>query len=185
MTTDAATPELSRPHSPDRIPPDGFTGRLEATAEERAALAERFGLPAIEALTAEFHLKTIAGGPMVRLTAHFSADVTQVCVVTLEPFPAHVEDDFEMVFGPEGEQYKPGQEIQLDVEAADPPEPFGVDGMVDVGEAVAEHLALALDPFPRKPGAEVTVPKGVELGGPDTLPNTPFSALSALKEKLR
>lgn len=187
MTTDAPLPppEFSRPHSPDRIPPDGFIGRFEATPEECAALAARLGLPAIAALAGEFHLKTVAGGPMVRLTARFTADVTQTCVVTLEPFAAHVEDRFEMLYGPKAEEYRPGQEVHLDVDAADPPELFDADGMVDVGEAVAEHLSLALDPFPRKPGAVVEAPKGVELDGPDTLPNTPFTALAALKEKLR
>lgn len=185
MTTDVTPPEMSRPHAPDRIPPDGLTGTLEATPEERAALAQRFGLPSIDALSGEFHLKTVAGGPMVRLTARFAADLTQTCVVTLAPFPTRVEDSFEMVFGTEGDDYRPGQEIHLDMDAADPPEPFDANGMVDVGEAVAEHLSLALDPFPRKPGAEVAVPRGVELDGPDTLPNTPFTALDSLKQKLR
>lgn len=183
MTTEAGTPEFSRQHAPDRLPPDGFIGTVEATEAERAALAKRFGLPSIESLTAEYHLKLVAGGPLVRLTASFAADVTQTCVVTLDPFAARVEDSFEMLYGPAADEYRPGQEIHLDVEASDPPEPFDAAGMVDVGEAVAEHLALALDPFPRKPGAAVTAPKGVELDGPDTLPNTPFSALAALQKK--
>jgi uncharacterized metal-binding protein YceD (DUF177 family) len=184
MTTGEPTPEFSRPVRSERIPTEGQTETLTATPEECAALAERFELQAINALEAEIQLKLIAGGPMVRLTGWFRADVVQTCVATLEPLPVRVEERFEMLFGPEAE-YRPGQEIHLDAEAADPPEPFGPDGIIDVGEAVAEHLLLALDPFPRKAEAAVEVPKGVEKNGPDALPNTPFAALQGLKDKLR
>lgn len=182
--TGPKTPEFSRPRLPERLPPDGFTETITADAAEREALARRFEIQAIEALTAEIHLKPVAGGAMVRVAGRLSADVVQTCVVTLEPLPAHVEEDFDMTFGPE-EEYRPGQEIHLDVEAAEPPEPFTEDGAVDVGEVVAEHLALALDPFPRKGDAAVAPPPGVEVDGPDQLPNTPFAALASLKDKLR
>lgn len=184
MTIGELTPEFSRIHHPQHIPPEGVTETIVATPEECAALADRFALKAIDSLEAEIHLKLVAGGPMVRLAGQFRADVVQTCVVTLEPIPAHVEEEFEMLFGPDA-NYRPGQEIHLDAEAADPPEPFGPGGVVDVGEAVAEHLLLALDPHPRKAGVAVEVPEGVEKNGPDTLPNNPFAALQGLKDKLR
>lgn len=184
MTTGEPTPEFSRIRHPERIPPEGVVETIKATPEERAALAARFDLQAIDALEAEIHLKLVAGGPMVRVAGRFRADVVQTCVVTLEPIPARVEEDFEMLFGPEAD-YRPGQEIHLDAESADPPEPFGPGGVVDVGEAVAEHLSLALDPHPRKADAAVEVPEGVEKDGPDALPNNPFAALQGLKDKLR
>lgn len=183
-TAGIQTPEFSRSYSPERIPPEGLSETITADESERAALSQRFDLASIEALRAEFHLNLVAGGPMVRLVGRLTADVTQTCVVTLDPVAAHVEEDFELLFGPE-ETYRPGQEVHLDLETADPPEPFLPDGSVDVGEVVAEQLSLALDPFPRKADAEVKTPKGVELGGPDTLPNTPFAALAGLKDKLR
>lgn len=184
MSTGEPIPEFSRPYRPEQIPPEGLAATLTATPEECAALAGRFDLRAINSLEAEIHLKTVAGGPMVQLTGRFRADVVQTCVVTLESMPARVEEDFEMLFGPEAD-YRPGQEVHLDAEAVDPPEPFGPDGVIDAGEAVAEHLLLALDPHPRKADAFVEAPEGVETNGPDALPNNPFAALAGLKDKLR
>ena len=40
----------------------------------------------------------------------------------------------------------------IEPDAEEPPQPF-VDGAIDIGEAVAEQLAIELDPGPRAPGA--------------------------------
>ena len=52
---------------------------------------------------------------------------------------------------------------------------------VDLGEAVAETLALSLDPYPRSPDADATLRKA---GVKTEAEAGPFGALAALKEKL-
>lgn len=142
--------EFSRLVRVDHIPAAGIALDISAKPAELAALAERFDLQAIHTLVATVHLKAMAGGALIRVDGHFAADVVQTCVVTLEPVPAHVEEDFTLTFGA-AEPEEPGEEIELSLDEEDPPDPI-VDGSIDVGEAVAEHVALALEPFPRKPG---------------------------------
>lgn len=143
-------PEFSRMVRVDHIPAAGMALDIEAKPAERLALAARFGIQSIDALRAALTLKVLAGGALVRVDGHVDAQVVQTCVVTLEPVAQTVSEDFVLSFGaplPE----EPGTEIELSLDEEDPPDPI-VDGAIDVGEAVAEHLALALDPFPRKPG---------------------------------
>ena len=145
-------PEFSRPVAADRVGRDGYVATIEANGEERAALARRFGLVALGALTARCRLRPVAGG-MIELSAEFEAQVTQECVVTLEPFPARVADRFTQRYALDPHRFRPlaGEDEVFDPEAEDPPEAL-VEGGIDLGEAVAQQLAIALDPFPRAPG---------------------------------
>ena len=60
---------------------------------------------------------------------------------------------------------------------------------LDVGEALAEELALAIDPYPRKPGTDldsgpfVAEKEGVsDRGeGAEAIANKPFEGLAAMK----
>lgn len=184
MTTpeDASRPEFSRPIVAEKLGTAEKRFDITASAEERKALAERFGILEVPALSATVTLKTLAGGKLVRLHGHFEAEVVQACVVTLEPVPAHLAEDFALTYALEPEEEEiAGGELVFDPDAEDPPEPL-LEGVVDIGEAAAEHLALALDPFPRKPGARFEAP--AEESAPEMVekPN-PFSALAALKKK--
>lgn len=177
MTAD--TPEFSRPFRIDQISAAGNEYKLSAEPAEREALARRFGILSIDSLSARVRLKAIAGGTMVRVKGWLTADVTQACVVTLEPVPEHIEEEFELTFAEppaEGE----GDELELSMEDDDPPDHIE-NGAVDAGEAVAEHLALALNPFPRSPNA--AVPAVVEVAETvDERPN-PFAVLGRLRQK--
>lgn len=172
-------PEFSRSIAIDSIPRAGTVVEIAADAAERAALAKRFGILGIDALSATVRLKPIAASPMVRVTAALKAEVVQACVVTLDPVAQHVEESFELVFGPGLAEEEEAGALVLKPDAEDPPEPI-VDGAIDVGEAVAEHLALALDPFPRIPGASF---EGREYGGQadEEAPTNAFAALARLK----
>jgi uncharacterized metal-binding protein YceD (DUF177 family) len=176
MTPD--TPEFSRLIRIDHIPAAGMRMDVEAKPEERAALAKRFDLPSIDLLKAQLHLKAMAGGALVRLDGTITAKVVQTCVVSLEPMPAKVKEEFSLTFGaPMPEEV--GAEIELSMEDEDPPEPI-IDGVIDVGEAVAEHLSLALDPFPRKAGIAFEggeEPTPVEVKRP-----SPFAVLAQLRK---
>lgn len=173
------TPEFSRLVLVDQIPTRGMEMSVEANAAECAALARRFDLQSVDSLSARLRLKAIAGGTLFRVDGHISARVVQTCVVTLEPMPAKVEEDFDMIFGGE-EADAEGGELDLSFDDADPPEPL-VDGGIDIGEAVAEHLVLALDPFPRKAGAAFAEPPEAPVEEAEK-PN-PFAVLERLRQK--
>lgn len=179
MSHSSETPEFSRPVDVERLPAEGRSLTVSATPEERAALAKRFDLQGIETLAAEITVAPFAGGDMVRLTGHLQARVTQTCVVSLQPVHNALDERFELnySFGPPPVLPR---EMELDADAEEPPEPV-VGGSIDVGEAVAEQLALALDPFPRAPGAVLDVPAGIEVEGPEKA--NPFGVLAELRSK--
>jgi len=146
------TPELSRPLAVTDIPPTGRMMRVEANAAERMALARRLRLPAVEALACDFTLMREAGG-VIAAAGDLLARVIQVCVATAEEFSAPVEERFSIRFVPAGrvsEGFDPDTPDEIPYEG----------GMLDLGEAAAEQLALALDPWPRKPDLGEQPPDG-------------------------
>lgn len=172
------TPEFSRPHRLDQIGAGESNIAVEASAEERAALARRFGLPAIASLRADYGLRRDAAGVVAR--GHLSAQVTQACVVTDDPVPARVDEDFAIRFLPEPDGTPGQEEVELSEDACDTV--FYTGGAIDLGEAAAETLALALDPFPRSPAAAEVLR---EAGVVSEEEAQPYNALAeALKGKL-
>ncbi|MBD0275271.1 MAG: DUF177 domain-containing protein, partial [Acetobacteraceae bacterium] len=144
MPPDGPAPEFSRPLSLGLVGPDGRREVLEADAAERAALARRFGIPAVESLRAELRLRPEADGA-VRAEGRLAAEVVQSCVVTLEPVAQRVDEAVALRLLPAGAEPRDEPDGPDDIPSED--------GVVDLGEAVAEQLALALDPYPRAPGA--------------------------------
>jgi len=155
------TKRKDRPLGPRAAPPPEFSrtvdvsrmGRLEhrlaikASAEERAALARRFDLVELAELAAELVLRKRGDG-VIELTGHWHARLAQRCVVTLDPVPAELADAVRLFFG--GPLGGGAAADPLDEEAwIEPIE----DGVIDVGEAVVQLMAVALDPYPRAPGA--------------------------------
>ena len=138
------TPEMSRLYPLDRLGERGHFS-VTATAEELGPLATRMGIPGIQALSCTFQLRRQEQSA-IHATGQLQAAVTQVCVVTLEPFESVVTEDFEVLFVVAG-----NERDALDLDAMDEI-PYTGD-VLDLGEATTEQLALALDPFPRKPGA--------------------------------
>ncbi len=167
-------PEFSRLERLDQIGAGESRVATTAGPEERAALARRFGLVSVESLEARYALRRSAAG--AKAHGHLSAAVTQACVVTGDPLPARIEEDFEIEFVPELEA---GGEIELSPEACDTI--FFTGGAIDLGEAAAQTLALALDPFPRSPAADEVLKAAGVIGEEEA---GPFAALAALKGKL-
>ncbi|HWE74216.1 MAG TPA: DUF177 domain-containing protein [Stellaceae bacterium] len=135
-------------------------------------MAKRFALLALDRLEAKVRVTPMPGG-FYRLAADFKADLAQPCAVTSEPVPAHIEESFTLTYGPAEEE----TEIVLDGEA-EPIEPLD-DGMIDMGEAVAQQLSLSLDPFPRAPGASLE--EEADLSDPRPR-ESPFAALAKLRK---
>ncbi|MDE2228222.1 MAG: DUF177 domain-containing protein [Alphaproteobacteria bacterium] len=164
--------EFARPVELSRLSRGEQHFEIIANAAERTALAARFGLLGLDKLEAVVRLGRIAGG-LVRLEAEFAADVTQSCVVTLEPVRNHVAEGFTVLYGAGAE----AREVTLDG-AAETIEPIA-GGAIDIGEAVAQQLSLALDPFPHAPGtAAVNV-----TAGADPAVESPFKVLAPLRNK--
>ncbi|TAN55889.1 MAG: DUF177 domain-containing protein [Magnetospirillum sp.] len=171
--------EFSRPVRVERLGAAGSDFEIEANEAERRALAERFGLVELSSLSARLRLTLLSGG-LVRLSGRLSAEVVQSCVVTLQPVAASLDAAVELTYGPDDADGD--GEIELTFEGDDPPDAI-VDGTIDMGEAVAEQLALELNPFPRAPGAVFEAP----AEAPDTAAErrNPFAALAGLREKKR
>ena len=175
--TAAPSPEFSRPVRIDDLEPGETVLSVEAEADERDALAERFGLVQLSALEAKLDLIVSAGGNRVRLKGAVSADVTQNCVVSLEPVETRIETRIDRLYAREASDVDEG-DVVVTVDAEDPPEPL-IEGVIDVGEAITEQLALELPPFPRAPGvsfAGFTSEESSESGKS----GGPFAALKEL-----
>ncbi|ARS28546.1 YceD family protein [Sphingomonas sp. KC8] len=151
---------------------------IEANEAERAALAIRFGLIALDRLTAAVRLSR--EGQAVLATGRIAAAVTQPCVATGEPVPAVIDESFRLRFIPE-QAAADAEEIELSEDDCDTVPYTG--GVIDIGEAVAETLALALDPFPRSPNATAIL-KAAGVVQEDEVETGPFAALKALRDKL-
>ncbi len=170
-------PEFSRTIRSDTI---GATPRdltLSANDAERAALARRFGLASLGSLTAEVSLHR--ANQDILATGRLAAELVQPCVVTAEPVPDRVDEDFAIIFRAEPGEMSPDDEVELGEEELDVM--FYDGALIDVGEAVAQTLGLSLDPYPRAPGSEEALK---EAGVLDESQAGPFGALAELKDKL-
>ncbi|MGF1592948.1 MAG: DUF177 domain-containing protein [Kiloniellaceae bacterium] len=172
-----APSEFSRIVTPDRLGGPKLVESLEATSAERAAVARRLGILAVDRLVAELAVKAFGGG-LYRVEGGWEATVSQACVVTLEPVEAGLSGRVEATYeAADSVVAGEGGEVTVDPEAADPAEILPPEG-IDLGELVVQELAVALDPYPRAPGAEVPA----EYRPPEAEEETgPFAALKALK----
>lgn len=164
------TPEFSRPLAVDRVPRGGSYEKIAAEASECTALAKRFDIPAVLSLSSELHATPWRGGGL-KLEGTLKAEVEQISVVSLEPFQQTVELPVLRYF------IAANAEVEGDNAEIDPIE----EGHVDLGEVVAETLALGLDPYPRKPGEAFSATTETTEIRPDT--PSPFAVLGKLKPK--
>ena len=163
---DALPPcELTRMVKTRPLP--GGTVVIEATQEERAALALRFGLGAVDALRAEVSLEQRPRA--IRATGRLTAAIQQPCAISGEDFPVAIDEAVDLRFVEEGQRpATEGDEIELEADDCDE---IGFSGeMFDLGEAVAQTLGLAIDPYAEGPNADAArkaagiVQEGEQLG---------------------
>ena len=155
LTDARAMPEFSRLVQVDMAGTKGNAVTITANGEECAAVAERLDLQAVSDLRAEASMRPAAAG-LVRLNVDFSANVVQSCVVTLDAVMASVADRFSVLCEAEkrgGKADDADGEVFVDPFGEDPVESL-VDGGIDLGELVIQHLSLALDPYPHAPGID-------------------------------
>lgn len=153
---------------------DGDRIELVADESDLKAVAERLGLERVERLDA--HAALERAGEQVRARGRVHAALEQSCVVTGEPVPAHVDEPFDLLFMPEPTEGSPDEEIELRGEDCDVI--FHDGASIGLGDAIADTLALSLDPYPRSAGAEAALKEAGVLSEAEA---GPFAALAKLK----
>lgn len=171
-----SVPEFSRPIRTRPLP--GGKVRLEADEAERAALAARFGISGIEALVAEVALDETDSA--IRGEGRLRASIVQACAVSGEDFAARIDEPLAFRFVADGgTPAAPDMEIELEADDLDEIEYSG--DSFDLGEAVAQSLGLAIDPYAEGPDADAAR-KAAGITGDDA-PSGPLAeALAALKK---
>ncbi len=158
--------EFSRPLQVDRVPALGCHERIAADEKECVALAKRLGLPMLHSLAGLLKIVPWRGGGL-KITGTLKAEVDQVSVISLEPFTSTLEYAIERYYlSPRAGRPTPEEDVDM-IEH----------GIVDLGEILAETLALELDPYPRQEG-EVFNEIREEL---EPAKVSPFIGLSKLK----
>lgn len=200
-----------RPHATPRAPRGPFSRRINvhdvpvkglemainATSDECAAIAADVGIPAVNRLSARYHIAHRTGDHLA-VSGMLEASITQVCVVSIEPFESEVKRPIELTFAPRatppritghhGDRHRedrhreslptapiamPGDDLD------DPPDPI-VDDTIDLGSVALEFLVLSLDLYPRKPGVHFA---DVVIGEEDDAKPSAFAALARLKDR--
>lgn len=150
--------------------------RLSPDAAQRAAIAKTLKLASLPAFAAEVTVKPWLDG--AELDGRFEAVVEQVCSVSLDNFEQPLNGAFDIFVVPRGSPHavdEAASEVDLDLDAPDPPDVLDGD-QIDVAAYAVEALALEIDPFPRKPGAEFEFE-------PPPEEESPFAVLKALKDR--
>lgn len=161
----------------DRLPATGRDLKVQLDEPTRAALAGILKVSAVDSFSATLTVSPLRGG--IRALGRLVADIVQPSVVTFEPVGQHIDEPVDRVFLPEAHSHKPtpGSEVFVDLEDDDFPD--HIDGPeVDLSALLIETLALAIDPYPRRPGENLDS-LGIELDGG---PSGPFAALEKLKK---
>ncbi|QDP19596.1 YceD family protein [Sphingomonas xanthus] len=168
--------EFSHRLSLDQIR-DGDRIDIVADDTERAGIARRLRLLSLERM--EAHAALSRDGQTITATGRLKAVLEQACVATGEPVAQHVDEAFDLKFVPQPAVGAVEEEVELDEGELDT---IFHDGMaIDLGGAISDTLALALDPYPRSAGAEAALKEAGVLSEEDA---GPFAALAALKAKM-
>lgn len=154
---------------------DGDRIELLADDADLKAIAERLGLGRLERLDA--HAVLSRAGHHLRACGRLRASLEQSCVVTGEPVPAHLDEPFELSFMPEPTQSSPDAEVELKGDDCDVI--FHDGATIALGDAIADTLALSLDPYPRSAGAEAVLKEAGVLSEEQA---GPFAALARLRQ---
>jgi uncharacterized metal-binding protein YceD (DUF177 family) len=161
-----------------QIPEAGMHRDIAADQAVRQALAEMGGLREVLSAQASFDVTPRSGGRF-HVAGNVRARIGQTCVVTLEEIENDIDEPIDLIFAPAEQVPQMAALVdeaeESDEETPDPLEPID-NGMIDLGKVAADALFLAVDPYPRKPGA-VFEPM-VEAADPE---DHPFAALKALK----
>ena len=154
---------------------DGERLDLVADDAELKSVSKRLALASLERL--EAHVTLSKTGEVVRAQGRLLASLEQSCVVTGDPIAAHVDEPFSLMFTPEPPSGRPEEEIELGKEDCDV---IFYDGaLIDLGGAIADTLALSIDPYPRSAGADAALKEAGVLTEEQA---SPFAVLAKLRK---
>lgn len=154
---------------------DGERLDIVADEAERYTIARRLDLKALDRL--EAHAVLSRKGEIVRAKGRLLAALEQSCVVTNEPVASNVDEPFDLMFMPEPDSSGPDEEVELGESDCDVV--FYDGAAIDLGSAIADTLALAIDPYPRSASADAALK---EAGVMSEAEASPFAALAKLKK---
>jgi uncharacterized metal-binding protein YceD (DUF177 family) len=156
------------------------TVELKPNASERGAIAAWAGIEALKSLSASVRVRR-DGTDTYAYEGTFSADITQSCVVTLAPVKAHIEGAVSRAFRVVPQRArrarKPDDEAEMEIEGSDDDTEVLPSGVLDLARPILEEFVLAIDPYPRAPGAVFEAPKDEDKR------ENPFAALEKLKRE--
>ena len=151
--------------------------QLSPDIEALTAVAKDLDLERLLELSSTMTVRPWLDGAAI--SGHFEARLEQVCGITLDIFEQTVGGEIDLRVVPRGSPNAPieteDREVEWDSEVPDPPEVLDGD-KIDLGAILVESLALAIDPFPRKPGAVFDYE-------PDTQEESPFAMLKRMTDK--
>ncbi len=184
--------EFSYPIDVAALTTSGRAYTIKADEGARTRIAQRLNLQRVESLTAVLEVKSVAGG-QIKVTGNIDAAVVQTCGVTLAPVAAQIHETVTAMFVTEDRAAREkrkrekavarGEDIEDLVLGEDDPPEVAKHDRLDLGEVAVVHLALALDPYPRAPGAAFKPQDwGLDPEKPADIPAaSPFAALAKLK----
>jgi uncharacterized metal-binding protein YceD (DUF177 family) len=159
----------------DSLPRTGQHVVLRVSEDDLLKISQELDIPSVSKIEANF-LAVPSKSGITRITGDVKARVEQVCVVSLEAFPTEIHERVDLKFMDADKLERPTKaEVERSLEEEDPPEPI-YNGVIDLGALAVEFIAIALDPFPRKPGVELPVSLDPEKT------TSPFAVLAALKK---
>lgn len=158
----------------DRI---GAGERIDLVADETecAAIRDRLGLVSLDRL--EAHACLDRDGSRVRACGRVRASLEQCCIATGGPVPEHIDEPFDILFLAEPKADGGDDEVELSQDECDTV--FYDGGAIDLGSAIADTLALAMNPYPRSAEADAALR---EAGVLSEIEASPFAALAKLKK---
>lgn len=162
--------------------------------QQKAQLVNRLNILAIDSLSADLELRREQGNMVVHISGHIKAALKQACVVTLEPVETYVDEAFEAWFADVDQAISlskakhdrmtktGGAEVPI-LDEKDDPEPI-IDGKIDLGELVTQHMSLAINPYPHAEGVHYEYGDDEPKKVPEEFKTNPFAALKDWKSKL-
>ena len=146
----------------------GVTRDLEPDQAARERIARTLDLIELPVFKANLTVKPAETG--WTLSGRVNGQAVQRCGLTLEPLPADIDESFAIDLV----EADPRAPVEVDVDPEEDGPDVVEDGVIDLGVYAVEQLALALDPFPRKPGAVFEQPE-------EPAEESPFAVLKQFK----
>jgi hypothetical protein len=157
---------------------DEVVERIEASEAERSAVARRLSLLSLDRLAAVLRVCRADERNVIAVAGRFEAEVTQTCVVSLQPLGRRLSEDVSALYSLTAADGGEAGPVEVDA-AEDSPEPVGPEGL-DLGEVVVQHLAVALDPYPRGDDATLDSLQWAGRDGAEAAKASPFEGLKSL-----